>query len=582
MPPQTDHDPWYLGLAHDQACACWLNCYLREFALPRGTADLDYRGPDRPGAAALGGRWLRLDLAGAGHLCTRLLHVDKLGRCRFGSVPYLKRPGSGWRCLDSQGLARCLLQTMGSAEEINPELVAQSENSVAITALMLQHAQRAKPSGDWLLDAEQSMVWGHALHPTPKSREGLALEEVAACSPEARTSFPLFWFRVDARLRRQRGRDVSTTLATLCGRDDLYPCHPWEAQRLLDDPLLQQAQAHGWISPVGPLGESLFPTSSVRTLFHPGLDYFLKCSVHVRMTNCVRKNAWYELESAVAMSTLLAPTWAALSKQVDGFGIMLEPAATSLDFSGLAQDPVATLRLAESFGILYRQAIPTAQRQQWRPQVAGALFTRNARGDNACVPLMRQLARQHGDNVHTTTLAWFGRYAGLLLDGAWHALFDFGIVLEPHLQNTLIGFSAGWPARVWVRDLEGTKLIASQWPAARLAGISERVRESLHYSAEQGWNRVAYCTLVNNLAEAIFHLADGDAELEQALWDCVGDIARRWQKRNGPQPELQSLLQGAALPGKNNLGIRVLRRPDRQAGYTQLPNPIADASRSLQ
>lgn len=337
-------------------------------------------------------------------------------------------------------------------------------------------------------------------------------------------------------------------------------------------------QARGLIAPVGPLGDALRPTSSVRTLYHPELAYFLKCSVHVRLTNCVRKNAWYELESAVALTELLAPSWRALATQVPGFDVMLEPAATSLDVASVdpalhAADPLAARALSESFGILYRQGIPAAQRARWQPQVAAALFTCDAQGDSVCAARLRALGSAQMDH-RTATLLWFRAYAGLLLDGVWSALFQHGIALEPHLQNTVIGFADGWPTRVWVRDLEGTKLLAHHWPAARLRGVGERARQSLYYTPEQGWNRVAYCALVNNLAEAIFHLGEGDAALQARLWRCVGEIALRWQQRHGAQAALQGLLDGAPLPGKNNLGTRLWQRADRQSDYTALPNPI--------
>ncbi|PPU76822.1 IucA/IucC family siderophore biosynthesis protein [Xanthomonas sp. NCPPB 1638] len=579
MSPHTMHDPWYTTMADAQACTCWLNCYLREFAIPRRTADFDYRGLDRPGPRVAEQRWLRIDLGETGTLCVRIAYADRLGRCRFASTPFLKATGQPWRSLDAPALARCLLQSLGSTHAVNPELLAQSANSVAITTAALRQAQYRAPTGEAMIDAEQSLLWGHALHPTPKSREGVALEQVLACAPEARAAFPLFWFRIDPRLLRTQGADVRASLRQLSGTDALYPCHPWEAQRLLDDPLLRTLQSRGLIEPVGPCGELLWPTSSVRTLYHPQLDYFLKCSVHVRLTNCVRKNAWYELESAVALTELLAPSWRALAAQVPGFDVMLEPAATSLEVAQVDRalhdaDPLAARALSESFGILYRKTIPAAQRARWQPQVAAALFTCDAQGNSVCAARLQALAGPRMDR-HTRTVRWFRAYAGLLLDGVWSALFQHGIALEPHLQNTVIGFADGWPTRVWIRDLEGTKLLAHHWPEARLQGVGERARQSLYYTPEQGWNRVAYCALVNNLAEAIFHLSESDAVLETRLWHCVGEMAIRWQQRHGAQPALQGLIDGAPLPGKNNLGTRLLQRADRQADYTALPNPIA-------
>ncbi|MEA5125753.1 IucA/IucC family protein [Xanthomonas floridensis] len=579
MSPHTMHDPWYASMADAQACTCWLNCYLREFAIPRRAADFDYRGLDRPGPRVAEQRWLRIDLGETGTLCARIAYADRLGRCRFTSTPFLKAAGQPWHSLDAPALARCLLQSLGSTHAVNPELLAQSANSVAITAALLRQAQARTPTGEAMIDAEQSLLWGHALHPTPKSREGVALDQVLACAPEARATFPLFWFRIDPRLLRTQGADVRASLRHLSGSDTLYPCHPWEAQRLLDDPLLRRLQSRGLIEPVGPRGEALWPTSSVRTLYHPQLDYFLKCSVHVRLTNCVRKNAWYELESAVALTELLAPSWRTLAAQVPGFDVMLEPAATSLEVAQVDRalhdaNPLAARALSESFGILYRTTIPAAQRARWQPQVAAALFTCDAQGNSVCAARLQALTSARRDR-HSCTVQWFGAYAGLLLDGVWSALFQHGIALEPHLQNTVIGFRDGWPTRVWIRDLEGTKLLAHHWPETRLHGVGARARQSLYYTPEQGWNRVAYCALVNNLAEAIFHLSEGDAVLEARLWHCVGEMALRWQQRHGAQPALQGLIDGAPLPGKNNLGTRLLQRADRQADYTALPNPIA-------
>ncbi|EGH18929.1 achromobactin biosynthetic protein AcsD, partial [Pseudomonas savastanoi pv. glycinea str. race 4] len=33
-------------------------------------------------------------------------------------------------------------------------------------------------------------------------------------------------------------------------------------------------------------------------------------------------------------------------------------------------------------------------------------------------------------------------------------------------------------------------------------GLHPRIRQSLLYTREQGWNRITYCLLINNLSEA--------------------------------------------------------------------------------
>ncbi|MDY1549894.1 IucA/IucC family protein [Luteibacter sahnii] len=572
MSPPAIRDQWYQAQAERQAIACWINCYLREFALPRGQADLDDRGHDAPGGLAhVGGRMLRMTFAEPGYaLCIGIARSSRLGRCEFASPPYLKAPGDAWRCADADATVRFLLERLAPECGFNGELHAQTMNSIEVARQLLARSLDAPLTGDALLDAEQGMLWGHAMHPTPKSREGLPLPLVLDASPEIRARVPLFWFRIDPRLFRGQGRDVRATLATVSGGTDRYPCHPWEAERLLAQPPLQAAIAAGWVEPLGPLGDALYPTSSVRTMYHPALDYFLKLSIHVRLTNCVRKNAWYELESAVALTRLLEPVWRDVTRQVPGFDVMVEPAATTLDFSAFSDDADALRELTEGFGMLYRENLSPLHRKRYRPQVAGALFTTDRDGHSVC----RRMVEGLGGPYAPMALAWFQSYAARLLEGTWLAFFRHGVVLEPHLQNTVVGFDRGMPARVWVRDLEGTKLVEHHWPAGRLDGLSERARASLGYSADRGWKRIAYCALVNNLAEAIFHLCGDDLALEHRMWQSIADLARGWQARHGRQPALQGLVDGDALPSKNNLRTRLFRRADRDADYTALPSPI--------
>jgi len=576
MRQQALRNEWFDSQAQAHAITCWLNCYLREFALPRGEVDLDYRGRDCPiGLAHGSGSLVRIRFAQPGFgLVVRAQRISRLGRGEFIGSPYLKSPGEPWRCADAPTLVHYLLDRLAPECGFNHELLAQTCNSMAITRQLLERTVPAQESGDALIDAEQAMLWGHALHPTPKSREGVDVEHVLACSPEARTRFPLYWFRIDPRLLQWQGTDVRGVLADLSGRDDLYPCHPWEAERILASPVVQAARQQGWIEPVGTVGQPLAPTSSVRTMYHAQSDYFLKLSIHVRLTNCVRKNAWYELESAVALTGLLARAWHDVRHRATGFDVLAEPAATTLDFSGLDGDADAVRELAESFGILYRDNFPAPVRERYQPQMAGALFAFDRHGDSVAHERVKQFAIRQGNDYVSAAEAWFGAYAQCLLEGVWLAFFGHGIVLEPHLQNTLLGFEQGLPACVWVRDLEGTKLVSERWSQADLAQLSERARASVLYPHALGWKRVAYCALVNNLAEAIFHLAAGDDGLEDQLWQVIARVAADWQQRFGRQPLLQGLIDGAPLPSKNNLRTRLFKRADRDSDYTALPNPI--------
>jgi siderophore synthetase component len=562
------------GEAQRHAIECLLNCYLREYALPRNEASLDYRAQDLPmSLRQLNGQCISIRLP-SGRLVVRVDRASVLGRCRFVSAPYFKGNGHSWHPLSAAELARLLCVPLSRAERVG-EMLQQVDNSLQITRTFLRHASpdRDQPT-DSLLASEQHQIWGHALHPTPKSREGISQKDLLACSPEVGACFELHWFRVDPALIQHQGDDPRATLHQLCGRNDLYPCHPWEVERILADPLVRRAQQRGLLEYLGPQGLALYPTSSVRTLYHPELAYFLKFSMHVRLTNCVRKNAWYELDSAVALTRLLAPVMAELARELPDFLLMPEPAASTLDLSSLGTLEQAR-EVTECFGILYRQNLDEATRERYQPQVAMALFTWDLQGRSVCQRLVRQCAERLGLDMAEATLRWLDGYARQLLGGVMHCLFRQGVVLEPHLQNTLLGFDDdGLPCRVWIRDLEGTKLVASHWAPERLSELNERTRASLYYNEDKAWQRVAYCTLVNNLGEAIFHLADADSGLENQLWAHIGTLLQAQRAVLDDPTQLRELCAGAPLPSKENFMTRLMMRADREAGYTALPSPL--------
>jgi siderophore synthetase component len=63
----------------------------------------------------------------------------------------------------------------------------------------------------------------------------------------------------------------------------------------------------------------------VRTVYDPVADVFCKFSLNVRITNCVRKSAWYELAGSVALTRLLAPVFAELGRRFPGTVLLGEP-----------------------------------------------------------------------------------------------------------------------------------------------------------------------------------------------------------------------------------------------------------------
>ncbi len=155
------------------------------------------------------------------------------------------------------------------------------------------------------------------------------------------------------------------------------------------------------------------------------------------------------------------------------------------------------------------------------------------------------------------------------------AFFDHGVVLEPHLQNVLIGVDAsGRPAQVLFRDLEGTKLVPERH-AELLAALPPEVAGPMAYDAERGWDRVVYCLLVNHVAELLAAVADLHPAAEGALWEAVRRVLEEYAAEHGCPPRLRALLAGVPLPAKANLLTRWERKADRAAGYVRMASPLA-------
>jgi siderophore synthetase component len=521
--------PFHADAAEITALAL-LNCAVRELCAPERQT-----WPAPPYLV------LRLPRVGA-MLRARLLRptvvtprlAAPVEELRDGWVPL------GWRRL-AELLAGELELTTGEA---NPEFTAQVAASHDAIAAMLAEGRR--PQADPYLDAEQALLAGHRFHPSPKARQGADWPSYA---PETGRSFPLRWLAVredavaeegDVSVLDRLGPPVRTGYRVL-------PAHPWQLALLRPDSDV--------LIDLGPYGPPAVPTSSVRTVYVP--DAHLKFSLDVRITNCVRKNAWYELPGAVALTRALRPVFAGLDA-----GLLGEP--------GYRTVAVGDRRLHEGLGVIVREGVRGIA---GTPLLAAAIADPYARSGAA-------VARLLGGSSPAHLLAWWDAYVRHVVPPVLRAYLDHGVVLEPHLQNVLIAVDGdGMPVQAVFRDLEGTKLLAAPW-AGLLGDLPEPVARALTYEPERGWDRVVYCLFVNHLAEVAAAVADLCPALERELWRLarhhVARCAERAPALPGGAARLRALLAGVPLPAKANLRTRWARDPDRAAAYVGVPNPLAD------
>ncbi|MFI0411154.1 IucA/IucC family protein [Actinomadura sp. 3N508] len=523
--------------AGDATSTALLNCLVREVCAPE-----EQVWPD--------GDRLVARLPRAGVVLRMGLARPPVGATYRLVPPYEEQRGDGWIPLSWNRLANLVAGELELATgRPNPEFLVQVDDSH--TALEAIISARGEPSYDPYIDpyidSEQSLVAGHRFHPSPKSRQG-SPNDWLQYAPEARSRFRPLWLAVPEHLVAEEGTpEAFTALETYGPRipqgRKLIPVHPWQFSLLADNPVLQRALARGLVLNLGPSDAEAVPTSSVRTAYLPDADVFCKFSLDVRITNCVRKNAWYELAGAIALNDLLPPIFRKLNST-----LLAEPAYRSLN--------LADRRLYEGFGVILREGIASLP---GTPLLAGALAD----------PYSTFLADLPALSTPDSAQAWWDAYVAHVAPPVLSAYLDHGIVLEPHLQNVLVCVDGdGMPIHTAFRDLEGTKLTGGRWD---LTHLPRRVAESLTYAPDRGWNRVVYCLFVNHLTEIAAAIADLHPPLEKTLWQRV----RKHFTVHERHPQMRALLAGVPLPAKANLRTRWSRSADRGATYVSVPNPLA-------
>ncbi|MCY0941004.1 IucA/IucC family protein [Streptomyces antarcticus] len=507
-------EPVDLNAAADAYAATpLLNCLLREAAEPQGAGVHRLRGSGRLLRVRAGRRPVRPELRTAD------------GWCPLGHTDLVK--------LTSDELRRYT----GTA---NDELPVEIADSRAAVAALLAARAEAEPSGDPFVRSEQSLLMGHPHHPAPKSRGGAPAASWLPYAPEAHARFPLVFLGLrEDQAAEEGGPAAAGALDSLADVLDgprppagyrLLPAHPWQLELVGARPGVREAFADGRLLRLGESRRPVWPTASIRTVYvpDPAADLFVKFSLDVRITNDVRRLWRHDL-------LRLRGTDAAVEA---GFAVLRRTGSTA---AWLADRGYRTAGFAfEELAVLLRDGLHAHALPGATPLAAAAL----AEGWPGS-PLAGA----------ADPAAWWRAYLRHVVPPVLELFARHGVVLEAHLQNTLVAVDAsGLPVQALFRDAEGVRLLSGLDRAA-------------------AWQRLVYCLVVNHLMEIAGALTEHHPDTAPHVWPAVREEFLRYDATRG-LPEIAQLLAAPSLPAKTNLLLRWTRADGADARYLPLPNPL--------
>jgi siderophore synthetase component len=516
------------------------------------------------------------------------------GPCHFGTLWTRPATDPQWRSVEPMSALPILVQDAcrlfeGSQRESTRAyelgLLLRVMQSYQHTAENLDVVQPLSADRFTFLEAEQSIAYGHWLHPTPKSRQGMTFWQQETYAPEFSGRFRLTYFAAADHLVRQdsaraeRASDivrslVSSELAAVPLRqgETLLPMHPLQADALMLDPNIQGLIETGSLRPLGALGPEFSATSSVRSVYSPDHPWMLKFSLPVRITNSLRVNRRHELEAGVAIAKLVDR--AGIAARYANFNIIQDPAYITLDLPGRAES---------GFEIILREN-PFMHGSDRGIATIAALTADPLPGQASLLSrIVRRLADATSQTLSCIATIWFERYLDHALEPLLRLYDDFGIALEAHQQNSLVDVSNGLPSAFYYRDNQGFYLAESHRPSlAALVPETERI-EGLYFDEAEIRDRFAYYAVVNQIFSIISRMGhDGLAEEDELLALLRRRLASLALVMTGAGRRFaESLIHAPTIASKANLrarlfGVDELEAHNTSALYRRIPNPLWD------
>jgi siderophore synthetase component len=478
----------------------------------------------------------------------------------------------------------------GAEDELIYRLILSCRSIKTYLESRIEDAKALTQEDFEFIEAEQSLLFGHLLHPTPKSKQGLTETEDAAYSPERKGEFQLHYFAAEKSLvlqdssRSQSAASIifeelqndsevdQNLLEEIIGRGEkiLIPVHPLQVKELMEKPEVQTRLTNGQLEYIGPVGKKFTGTSSFRSVYSKDSKYMYKFSVPVKITNSLRINQAKELARGVEVSRLLdTEVGRSIERNFPNFRILEDPAYLNL----VSQHEIS------GFEVVIRDN-PFYENSKNASLIAGLCQDHAFGGQPRLHSIIQGIAERENRSVADVSIDWFNRYLDLTLDPVIWLFNTYGIALEAHQQNSVIKLGGGYPEIFYYRDNQG--YYYSESKADKLVELLPDLNtlSDTICADDVAEERLRYYFFFNHL----FGLINGfgvcrlikEGELIRVLRDRLKE-----HEETMPSDLLRSLLYQPVLPCKANLLTRfydmdeLVGPMESQSVYTMVKNPIA-------
>lgn len=316
------------------------------------------------------------------------------------------------------------------------------------------------------IDAEQSLILGHSVHPLAKTRVGFSDEDLLKYSPETKGRFKLHYFLIHPDNVNEKNADGELPSQflkeeLLAGEHDdakkmirkkpdwkIVPCHPWEAKYLLKQPEVIEMQNMGLLYFLGESGVYFTATSSVRTVYNEDSDWMYKFSLHIKITNSYRINYVQELYRGYEGSCLLKTAWGKdVKRDFPEMNFITDPAFIIVSHKGKPID---------GFNTSIRKNVFKHKTKKNISLLAG-ICQDGILGKPARINAIIEKASEiHGKSIKETAKDWFKTYFDIGIRPLIGIYNKYGFGTEYHQQNIMLELNDDFfPSAIYFRDNQG-------------------------------------------------------------------------------------------------------------------------------